>query len=177
MRWERTVSVVKHAVRPMPCEMCGKKGPMVLALIDNAELRVCRDCAELGTLVTREKKQLEKQVNMAAALEARAKRRQPRDVLKDTEWELVFNYGKVIMEARKQKGLSQEELGRKINERKAIIAKAEAQEFHPDKRLIAKLERFLGIELKESMVDLPRRSRAEEAAGLTLGDLIKMKKK
>jgi len=144
--------------------------------VAGSELRACPECAKLGTIVTREKKKKQQQVTMTSALEVRKKRRTPRDVLKETEWELVSDYGKVILRARQKMRLTQKELAEKLNERKSTIAKLESEEFYPDAKLIGKLEHFLHITLKEAITAAPI-TRASSSDGMTLGDLIKFKKK
>ena len=160
----------------MPCEMCGKAGPTLLAEIEGSELRVCPECAKLGTIITREKKKKAQQVKVENVLELRKKRMTPRDVLTKTEWELIADYGKTILKARQKMNLTQKELAEKLNERKSTMAKLESEEFYPDPKLIGKLEHFLHIKLKESVVAAPL-MRTSSGGGLTLGDLIKMKKK
>ena len=161
----------------MPCEMCGKRGPTVLAELEGSELRVCYDCAKLGTIITREKKKQQARVSMEAALQFRQKRRTQRDVLKGVdEWELIPDYGKAIVRARQKLKLTQKELAEKLNERKSTIAKLEAEEFYPDKKLITKLENFLHLKLREAVSAAPVHH-ASPGGGMTLGDLIRMQKK
>ena len=160
----------------MPCEMCGKAGPTLLAEVEGSELRVCPECANLGTIITREKKKKPQQVKIENVLEVRKKRMTPRDVLTGAEWELIRGYGKAIVRARQKMNLTQKEFAEKLNERKSTIAKLESEEFYPDPKLIGKLEHFLHIKLKESVSAAPP-TQTSPGGGMTLGDLIKMKKK
>ena len=160
--------------------MCGRKGPTTLVELEGSEMRACAGCAKMGTPIIPavKKKQLRTQ-DIGTILETRKKRFTPKDVLRDTEWELIDDYGAKIMQARQRKGLSQKDLAQKLRERQAILAKVEHEEFRPDARLIGKLEKFLGITLKESVAQTPTylKNTGSSGGGLTLGDLIKMKKK
>jgi len=162
----------------MPCEMCGKLGPTVLAEIEGVELRVCVECSRLGKVVQKKKKKETTIIvrDVASALEIRKKRMSPKDVLKEDQWEVIADYGKEIMKARQRMGLTQKELAEKLNERKSTIAKLENQDLYPDRNLLNKLEHFLNIKLRESVTDVPAGSSSSDE-GLTIGDLIRLKKK
>jgi putative transcriptional regulator len=56
---------------------------------------------------------------------------------------------KRISEARKEAGLSQEQVAKGIGVSQATISRIEANEQEPSLQLLAKLTRFLGIELQE----------------------------
>jgi putative transcription factor len=61
--------------------------------------------------------------------------------------ELRSDYAKVIKAARELQGLSQEEIGRKINEKPSVIGHLETGSLKPDDALVRKLEHFLKIQL------------------------------
>ena len=90
--------------------------------------------------------------------------------------ELAYDYGKRVQKARSKLGLTQEDLARKLNEKKAIITKIESQQFRPDQKLINKLEKELQIELMESQ-EITYEATSTDAADFTLGDFIRMDKK
>lgn len=61
--------------------------------------------------------------------------------------ELRSDFGKVIKDARESLGLSQEDVGRKINEKPSVISHLEVGTMKPSDVLARKLEHFLKVEL------------------------------
>ena len=85
-------------------------------------------------------------------LESRQRRMKTKDIYEQaTDKELVEDYHRRIQHARDQQGWSQEDLGKKINERKSIISKLENRSMKPDDILVRKLEKALNIKLMESV--------------------------
>jgi putative transcription factor len=71
--------------------------------------------------------------------------------------------------------MSQKELAMKINERVTILSKIEAAQMRPDEKVIAKLQKELGIVLKERVPEVVA-AKESVRTSLTLADLIKMQK-
>src|SRR5437870_10938400 len=87
---------------------------------------------------------------IAQRLEMRQRRMTPRDVYTQTgELELAEDFPQRIRQAREARGWKQADLGAKINERVSVIAKLESGTISPGDSLVRKLERELGIKLKE----------------------------
>lgn len=63
------------------------------------------------------------------------------------ELELKEDYHKIIKQTREKLGLSQEALGRKINEKPSVIKLLESGKLKPDNMLARKLEHFLKVQL------------------------------
>ena len=61
--------------------------------------------------------------------------------------ELRSDFNLLIKSAREKMGLSQEELGRKINEKLSLIKHLESGTLKPNDVLTRKVERFLKIQL------------------------------
>ena len=88
---------------------------------------------------------------------------------------MVSGWNDVIKNARKNKGLSREELGFQIGERTVTIAKLENGDLRPSDKLVKKLEKILNITLVEAVKEVstqPQRGMGS-GSGLTLGDFIK----
>jgi putative transcription factor len=162
----------------MICEMCGKNVTFLKKVtIEGVMLDVCSDCAKFGI---ESKKEAPKEPGpkpiIAQRLEEREKRGRPRDVLEGVEKEdLVEDYAQRIRGAREKAGMSQKDLAMKINERVTILSKIEAAQMRPDEKIIAKLQKELGIVLKEKVPEVVAAKEAARAS-LTLADLIKMQK-
>ena len=121
------------------CEVCGNPvyGPVNTVQIDGSTLQVCSACARLGKPV-RPKKEASQQLTKPAA-------KKPNRMFE--ELELKEDYYKVIKQAREKLGLSQEALGRKINEKPSVIKLLESGKLKPDNMLARKLEHFLKVQL------------------------------
>jgi len=112
---------------------------------------------------------------IAQRLEARQRRLTPKDVYaQGGELELMEDFSQMIRQARESRGWKQADLGAKINERASVIAKLESGAITPGDDLVRKLERQLGIKLKERVQPIAVKKQAA-GAGLTLGDLMKGK--
>jgi putative transcription factor len=72
--------------------------------------------------------------------------------------------------------VSQEGRGKKINEKKSVVAKLEHGDMVPDEKLVKKLERALDISLKEELSPVSPPKKTDSAKSMTLGDFIKIKK-
>ena len=157
------------------CEVCGRQTQMLrVVLIEGSELNACPDCAKFGVERSpKPKRMTSAPVHVSEALEKREKRSQTIDVFQQGPEELAPDFPQRIRKARERLNWTPEELGKKLNEKKSVILKLEAGQMRPDDALIRKVERTLGIKLKER----PTQSAAPRAAsprGLTLGDLIKL---
>ena len=164
----------------MICELCGKDVTFLRKVtIEGVQLEVCSECAKFGIEAKKEEPKEEKgpQPVIAKRLEVREKRGKPRDVYTAGEREeLVEDFGAVIRRAREQKGMSQKDLALKINERVTILSKIEAGQMRPDDRFVEKLEKALGIKLRERVAEVVA-GKESPRGSLTLADLIRMQQK
>lgn len=162
----------------MICEMCGKDVTFLRKVtIEGVLLEVCSECSKFGVESKKEvpKEQGPKPI-IAQRLEVREKRGRPRDVLEKFEKEdIVEDYAQRIRVARERTGMSQKELAMKINERVTILSKIEAAQMRPDEKVIAKLQKELGIVLKERVPEVVA-AKESVRASLTLADHIRMQK-
>src|SRR5487761_176243 len=135
------------------CEFCGSniRGEPQAVNLDGGVFRVCNGCARLGTPArVPERRSSERQtMHLPSAAPVRIKRSSPPPsrTFEEEETELRSDYGKVIKDARELRRLSQEDLGRKINEKPSMISHLETGSMKPDDILARKLEHFLKIGL------------------------------
>jgi len=91
--------------------------------------------------------------------------------------ELVEDFSFRVRQAREKLGLSQEDLGRKLNEKVSVLRKIESGKMTPDHRLAEKLEHALKIRLlvpfSEPKVPPKVLSGPIE---VTLGDIVNVRK-
>jgi putative transcription factor len=142
--------------------------------IEGTVLSVCNDCARFGDEVsTPVVRRSTMPPVIAQRLEARRRRLTPKDVYEQTgELELAEDFPRRIRSAREARGWRQSDLGAKINEKASVIAKLETGAMTPGDGLVRKLERELGIKLKERVQPIAVK-KTSAGGGLTLGDFIK----
>ena len=169
----------------MPCEMCGKEVPRLRKVkIGGTTLEVCNECARFGEDAAPPPPVAEPPASGPAAVAtpptpARAftHHGQRKDALSSGEMELADDFNRRIINGRRKKGLTQEELAKRINEKKSVISRLETGEMRPSDRLIKVLEKELDVKLKERMEFQAEPAKKRVATGgVTLGDLIKMEK-
>jgi len=128
------------------CEVCGTKivGEQLQAEIDGATLVVCPRCAKLGKPV--------KQLFSVASLSHNTSTqmyRKPEQVIADDSLVVRDDYPTIIRNARTSMGLTQEQLGMKVNEKSSVIAKLETGKLKPSIQLARKLENLMKVHLLE----------------------------
>ncbi|WXG40724.1 MAG: multiprotein bridging factor aMBF1 [Candidatus Freyarchaeum deiterrae] len=169
------------------CEVCGQKiiGKGKYVNIEGANLIVCENCERFGDSsrisVTRPPKPKINKITSPPKIMTLKKPKTKSFVKKDflpNSYELVDDYMDKIRKAREEKGLSHEELAKKINERVSIIKKIETGKMYPSEKIIRKLEKELQIDI---YTPLDSKDEAvgtkEDRKGLTLGDVVNIKKK
>lgn len=159
----------------MLCEMCGRNyGRLKRTEIEGTVMNVCADCGKFGSAVAVVPKPKTAQEVVQQRLDQREKRFTPRNIYDEMPEDLAEDYPERIRKARSKMGLSQEELGLQINERKSIITKLESSHIRPDNKLIQKLEKALSVSLMEKVEAGTPAAPKKERRGLTLGDMIKV---
>lgn len=140
----------------MNCELCGSsiRGEVQVVNIDGGVFRVCNNCSKLGTAVripkpavTRASSSFGGRSAGSAPTKSNPSAHSPSFSYDDEEMMLREDYSKTIKNAREVLGLTQEELGRKINEKPSVISHLEVGTMKPNDVLVRKLEHFLKIEL------------------------------
>ncbi|MBI2499402.1 TIGR00270 family protein [Candidatus Woesearchaeota archaeon] len=150
-----------------PCEMCGKHDSLTDTLVEGSVLSVCRKCTKFGTLIKKTDiiylKKPKKEIKLEEVKEF-----------------ITPEYSKLIKDARERLKLNQEDLGKMISERESIIRQLEQGHMKPTFSLAKKLEQYLKIRLIES--NEPKEKLKDvridfSNAAMTIGDLLKMRKK
>jgi len=157
------------------CELCGKETPRTRTVsIEGSVLSVCGDCARFGAEVAGPIG-VRRPGNpvVAERLERRRQRMADRDIYdaRSTE-ELAADFGMRIRHAREARGWTQADLGAKLNERASVIAKLESQTIVPTDSMIPKMERTLGVKLREKVEPIAVKKQTGRSP-VTLGDLIR----
>jgi putative transcription factor len=147
----------------MNCELCGSniRGEVQAVNIDGGMFRVCNNCSKLGTAARVAKPPVNRPArsssNYSGFSTPSRNFSKPRTstpppsasgpFYQDEEMMLREDYSKVIRNAREKLGMTQDELGMKINEKPSGISHLENGSMKPSDALAKKLEHFLKIQL------------------------------
>jgi putative transcription factor len=151
------------------CEMCGREAALVSADVEGVELKVCPVCTRYGT--TNKNQGGNSRRNPSFGHKQKNK--------EEIEWKIVENFSALIKSAREEKGMTQEDFAKFINERESILSKWEQGTLRPRIFVARRLGQTLGInfvtkDIKEKVEIKKEKSLSNE---LTLGDFIKVRKK
>ncbi len=159
----------------MACELCGKDvGKTTTVKVEGSEMEVCEDCKKYGKEVLTSEKKNQSTKEVLQRIQEKKSQSRSGGYEEATE-ELALDYSERIENARLENDLTQEELAKKINEKKSVIAKLEREDMRPSEDLRRKLENTLDIKLTEKIESAPIKT-TQETEGLTIGDLIEEKK-
>jgi putative transcription factor len=149
----------------MRCELCGKETELFTAVVEGAQMQVCAACGSFGKVLRR------------AAPPRTAPVKQKAEPVQVER--LVEDYGQRIRVAREKRNLTQADFAKLIQLKESLVHKLETGHFEPTIEQARKLEHALGIALvetrEETMMITPRKDGAP--AGLTIGDILKLKQK
>ncbi len=150
--------------------MCGSEEQLYVADIEGTRLNVCRKCANFGKIIT--------PIRTAPAIKKHKK-----IIKKEEEPEpeiirmVARDFSRKIRNAREKLGLKQKEFAKNIKEKESVVHKMETGELAPSLKLAEKLEKILGIKLIEEYEEKHEKKAATKAENLTIGDMIKIKRK
>jgi len=162
----------------MICEMCGNEAPATRPMmVEGTRLMLCPNCAKFGDEYIASSGSGSGTVNrtiISDRLEKRERRMQTRNVYDSAStMEIIDNYGTIIREAREAKGMELEDFAKSILEKKGTIGKIEANDLIPDDKMIAKLEKALGIKLREAVQSGAIVGSGNKSNSMTLSNFIK----
>jgi putative transcription factor len=178
------------------CEMCGTEtGQPKTVKIEGAELDVCAECAEFGTEVRQQSSSStstkystssssgsgsgssgSSSQSSSGSSGGGGSQRRRRDMFDQMD-EVAQDYDTRIRQARESRGLSQEDLAKKLNEKASLIRKLERGDVLPSDGVQRKLEKELDISLVEGAAsdEETEWSSGSSSGGTTLGDVVKRK--
>jgi putative transcription factor len=138
------------------CELCGSKSANKKTKLEGAILNVCDECVGYGQEVKVPVMNLE---------------RKPLPKI-DTDVTVKSNFKDLVRNAREKRGLKQEELAAKLNEKLSILKRVE-EGWVPSPNLISKLEKFFNMELQEKIEEsVTSKKKGKEV--LTIGDVVEI---
>ncbi|MEM0201440.1 MAG: multiprotein bridging factor aMBF1 [Candidatus Micrarchaeaceae archaeon] len=149
------------------CEICGKKTESLYIIdVEGAELTTCKKCAEGKNVI----EIMEENINNKKHNPKKSKEETP-EVL-----EIIDNYGDIIRNARESMGVPVKVLAEMINEKESMLIRIEHGRLLPSDKVIYKLEKNLGIELKTTVVEKTSKEKKDPDSPITLGDAAGFKK-
>jgi len=158
--------------------MCGKEGRLTLAEVDGAELNLCPGCAKYGKI-----KKTGNKNNFQFSKNNNFKRKFNNKEI--PEIGIINNFSEIIRKAREEKGMSQEDFAKFLNERESLIHKWENGSLKPRIGIAKKMGRILNINLLEKEAKSKNDNDDKELntkniknrEEFTLGDFIKVRKR
>lgn len=161
----------------MICEMCGANSPIARPMmVSGAKLVLCPNCAKFGDDYKSASggDPVQNKAVIEQRLEKREKRLQTRDVYAGSSaTEIIEDYGRVIREAREKTGMDLEKFANLIQEKKGTLSKIEANNLLPDDKIRAKLEKALGITLRETVSTGAVVGGKSSSSSMTLNNFVK----
>ena len=147
------------------CELCGKTANLMPALVEDTKFLVCPSCAQHGTKLVEDIPPKNPTIN--------------KPIKREQQWSIfIEGFNLKVKNAREKLNLTQEDLAKKLNEKLSSIHKLESGHFTPPISLARKLENFLNITLVQEIKEDYKEKKIDfKGLGLTIGDLIKLKKK
>jgi putative transcription factor len=148
----------------MQCDICGKKGSLYKANIEEVDMSVCDECGQFGRIIKKVKTKRDEPINS------------PKTHKREIIERIIKRYGEKVKISREKKGLKQKGLAQEISEKESLIHHIEAEQIEPSMKLAKKLESFLGIILieKVEIEAYDPEEQEEEVRGMTLGDMVKI---
>ncbi len=145
------------------CEICGRETKTRPVEQEGAIIEACYDCVP-----GREHERIP--LENVPSFESR---RKPRELPRI--FEPRPDYPQVIKREREKRGLSREELARRLGIKESVVRRLESGSLALDEKHAVLLERFFGVSMRleeEEVLEEPQEEREHEDREVSLGDLI-----
>jgi len=152
------------------CEICGSEEDLYLTEIEGTRLNVCKGCAIYGKIIAPLKKEEVETPRVKIQIKNSEEDREIVHVI-------VPDFANKIRKSREKLGLTQEEFAKRIAEKESVVHKLETGELRPSLKLAIKLEKRLNIKLIEEYEEKHEVKSGKSPAKLTIGDLLRLRKK
>ncbi len=145
------------------CELCGNsiQTPKNV-IIDGSIFNVCLSCSKRGKpyepsqsskKTVLPKKAIPPKKGSITVSPKKPLKSYPKIIQMNDEKILRSDFGRIIREARMKKGITQENVANQLSEKVTLYKKIETGGIKPNEILSKKLERVLGIQLYENLVE------------------------
>ena len=158
------------------CEMCGRSGNLVSAVIEGVPLTVCDACARYGA-VSRPFS-----THLSTSLSPRGNVLPPQQKShflprSQPEYRVIDSYASLIRNIREKRGMTQKDFALLLQEKESFISKWESGALKPDLETAKKLQKILNLTLvvlDDNSVE-PEKVEKTKSSEFTLGDFIKVR--
>ncbi|MBD3249750.1 TIGR00270 family protein [Candidatus Woesearchaeota archaeon] len=152
----------------MQCDMCGKEESSLLkTLVEGTEMNLCRDCSKYG--------------EVRGVVKEEVPEKKKKEAVEEPEEEVVEviseEFSSKLKNKRESMGMKQEEFAKSINEKESVVHKWETGEMTPNIGKARELEKKLKLKIVEEIVEKHERNAPGKAEAVTIGDIIKVRKK
>jgi putative transcription factor len=153
----------------MQCEMCGTEKELMTALVEGVEMSVCISCSKYGKAV--QKKTAPKTI-------VHEKQRYAAPVPEYVD-EIVQGCSDIIRRAATKKNIQEDALAKRIGMKESVLKAYMKGSMAPSIEDARKLEKFFSIKLVERVKENSAAGKMEgqRSADLTIGDMIRIKKR
>ncbi len=146
------------------CEICGEREAKFTVIIEGATMNACAVCAKGAKILH---KKPEERVEKGGKVVETGR----------TEEDIVEGYGEIVRKAREGKGMSREELAKKLNETESYLEHIERERMRPTLKTARKLEKALGVKLIEKTTEvILEKTEKRKKEELTLEDFVEEEK-
>jgi len=147
---------------------------MFRAEIEGTEMVVCEACSKFGKVKTRFKTRPELKVERKRVQVVEQRKIESK---KEILFLIVDDYASRVKNARERMKLKQEDVAKKTALKESLIHNIESGKFEPSMKTARILEKFFKINLIEQHEEEHEGFSGSGNEGLTLGDMIKIRKR
>ena len=155
--------------------MCGREQATLKVAVEGSVLSLCDGCSKFGKAVGK--------IQSPASFGKRKEEKIPATADEEAEF-VVANFGSLLKQKRESLGRKQEDgfmkledFAKKIAVKESVLHKMETGEFMPSIEEARRIGKLLGLRLIENAEIVENIVPQPKSGQLTLGDMIKIKKK
>jgi len=147
------------------CELCGKEGELINAVIEGSMVSVCENCSKFGRIIPIKKPN----TYYENRPDKKIRIKQPEIIER-----VVDDYAKLIKQARESSNLKQKITAKMIGIKESHLHKIESSHIKPSIQLAKKFQSLFKIKLIEIYKESEQTREINlNKTTLTIGDLIK----
>ncbi len=147
------------------CELCGKEGELINAVIEGSMVSVCENCSKFGRIIPIKKPN----TYYENRPDKKIRIKQPEIIER-----VIDDYAKIIKQARESSNLKQKITAKMIGIKESHLHKIESSHIKPSIQLAKKFQSLFKIKLIEIYKESEQTREINlNKTTLTIGDLIK----
>lgn len=158
----------------MDCDMCGREQAVLKASVEGSVMSLCDGCSKFGKVVGR----------LQSAITVKKKEEKTVAVAEDETEFVVANFGQLLKQKREELGkkmedsfMKLEDFAKMISVKESVLHKMETGTYKPNVEEARRIGKLFGLKLVEKVEEVESLVPEPKKDQLTLGDMIKIKKK